>query len=60
MPVIRTSSRSISFTPSRVTYGIILNIRRKVKSVLGNVMFLHTTSITIEEHVVHLFLILNL
>ena len=56
-PVGMTGYRSTSFTPGKATYNFVLIVRRIVGSVLGDAMFLHTTSISIEEHVVYLLLV---
>ena len=55
-----TSSRSIFFTPSTAAYCFILVIWRKSGSVLDDAMFLHTTLVAIEEHVVYLFIIFSI
>lgn len=59
-PVGMTGCRSTSFTLGKATYNFVLIVRRIAGSVLGDAMFFHITSVSIEEHVVYLLLVLRL
>ena len=56
-----TTSWSMFVTLGRATQKLVLIIiRREARNIICNPMFLHTTSIAIEKHVIHLFLIVYL
>ena len=54
----RSASWSMSVSLGKTAQKLILlNIKREAGSIVGNDMLLYTTSVAIEEHGIHLFLI---
>ena len=50
----------MSVSLGRATKKLILVIKRKAWNIISNSMFLYTTSVVVEEHVIHLILIVCL
>ena len=50
----------MSVSLGRATKKLILVIKRKAWNIISNSMFLYTTFVVVEEHVIHLILIVCL
>ena len=44
----------------KASWKLVLVIRREARIILGNTMLLHTTLVAVEEHIIHLFLVVCL